>query len=153
MTQVCAVTRTQEWFAAARPNPSTKDFSTQLGVHLEEVVEMLKALKGTNHSAVVALELAQEHLEIVAEKMKADETAYEVEDPLEMLDGLTDQIVTATGVGYTLGYDMPGALREVNASNFSKFGEDGKPLYNEQRKVIKGPNYFKAELAQFLPAE
>lgn len=141
---------TMTWFEKARPNPTRKDFSTQLGVHLEEVGEMLAALKGNDHSMVVSLELAIEHLHVVAEKLKADETSVDVQDPLEMLDGLCDQIVTGTGVAFTLGYDLLGAMDEVNRSNFSKFGADGLPIYNENRKIIKGPNYFKADLVPYL---
>lgn len=152
MTQ-CAITRTQGWFAVARPNPSKKDFSTQLGVHMEEVAEMLKALKGNSHGAEVLLELAIDHIENLADKLKEDENLVEVDDPVEMLDGLIDQQVTSTGVGYCLGYDMPAALREVNASNYSKFDDEGKPIYNENKKIMKGPNYFKADLAQYLPVE
>lgn len=141
------------WFQKARPNPTKKDFSTQLGVHLEEVVEMLAALKGNDHSTTIALELAIEHLDVLAEKLKANEDAIEIENPLEMLDGLCDQIVTGTGVAFTLGYDLLGAMDEVNRSNFSKFDADGNPIYNENRKVMKGPNYFKADLVPYLPTE
>ncbi|MNF16361.1 hypothetical protein D3C80_2193450 [compost metagenome] len=74
-----------------------------------------------------------------------------MEDPLEMLDGLCDQIVTGTGVAHTLDYDIIGAMTEVNRSNFSKFDAAGQPIYNEQGKVMKGENYSPAELSAYLP--
>lgn len=144
---------TMAWFQKARPNPTKKDFSTQLGVHLEEVAEMLEALRGNDVSTTLALEDAIEMLVVLSEKLKSDENSVEIENPLEMLDGLCDQIVTGTGVAFTLGYDLLGAMDEVNRSNFSKFDADGNPIYNENRKVIKGPNYFKADLVPYLPTE
>ena len=71
---------------------------------------------------------------------------------VEILDSLCDQIVTAIGVGYMMGFDMVGALQEVNLSNWSKFDENGNPIFNENGKIVKGENYFKPDLAKFLKA-
>ena len=65
------------------------------------------------------------------------------------MDALCDQLVTICGVGYMLGFDMLGALAEVNRSNFSKF-ENGKPVFNEQGKIVKGKHYSKPDLKPFL---
>ncbi|MNL46424.1 hypothetical protein D3C87_1691330 [compost metagenome] len=70
-----------------------------------------------------------------------------------MLDSICDQIVTGTGVAHTLDYDIVGAMTEVNRSNFSKFDDAGLPIYNEQGKVMKGPNYSPAELSAYLPQQ
>ena len=68
---------------------------------------------------------------------------------LALLDSLADQIVTATGVGTFLGMNVPGALAEVNRSNYSKF-EDGEPVFNENKKVMKGKDYTPPDLTPFV---
>ena len=66
----------------------------------------------------------------------------------ELLDALCDQIVTAVGVAHMFGMNIEGAMDEVNRSNFSKF-VDGKPVFNEHGKIIKGPNYTPPDLTGF----
>ena len=66
-----------------------------------------------------------------------------------MLDSLADQLVTGVGVAHMLRMDIIGALNEVNLSNFSKF-VDGIPQFDANRKIIKGPDYFKPNLELFL---
>ena len=69
---------------------------------------------------------------------------------IELLDSLCDQIVTAVATAYMLGMDLHGALSEVCRSNESKFGEDGEPIFDQNRKIIKGPNYSKPKLDSFV---
>ena len=69
---------------------------------------------------------------------------------LALLDSLADQIVTATGVGTFLGMNVPGALAEVNRSNYSKFNAEGEPIFNENMKVMKGPFYTKPDLTPYI---
>jgi len=64
---------------------------------------------------------------------------------IDLLDALCDQIVTATGVGHMMNMKLPLALEEVNASNYSKF-VNGEPIFNENKKIMKGPSYFKPSL-------
>ncbi|AFR51993.1 hypothetical protein ECBP1_0042 [Escherichia phage ECBP1] len=68
---------------------------------------------------------------------------------LALLDSLADQIVTATGVGTFLGMNVPGALAEVNRSNYSKF-EDGEPVFNGNMKVMKGKDYTPPDLTPYI---
>ncbi|MNO13139.1 hypothetical protein D3C76_27650 [compost metagenome] len=154
MTQ-CTIARTAEWFALARPEPTVQDFNAQLGVHCEEVSEMLEELDGENIQLNVLIGTAQQAMHNLAEYLKNNsaENLVHVARPLLFLDSLCDQVVTATGVAHTLNYEFVGAMKEVNASNFSKFDDEGNPIYNENKKVMKGPNYFKADLAQYLPVE
>ena len=154
MTQ-CTIARTAEWFALARPEPTRQDFNAQLGVHCEEVSEMLAEMDGKTIQLNVLIGTAQEAMHNLAEYLKKNsaEDLVHIASPLLFLDSLCDQIVTATGVGHTADYDVVGAMKEVNASNFSKFDDEGKPIYNESKKVMKGPNYFKADLSQYLPVE
>ncbi|MFA7188482.1 MAG: nucleoside triphosphate pyrophosphohydrolase family protein [Sphaerochaetaceae bacterium] len=147
----CTLLDTKTWFEKAVPEPTGKNFSTQLGVHLEEVAEMLQALEGRTPAVVHLLQDAISALDTLGEQCKADQNSVDVVDPLEMLDGICDQIVTATGVAHMLGYDVVAAMTEVNASNFSKFDAEGQPIFNENQKIMKGPNYFKPDLAPYLP--
>lgn len=137
------------WFKKAVPEPNNKNIHTQLGVHFEEVAEMLLALSGDDdqtevllHNAYLANHLLAEHLKNNVGALNLDMTT---ESKVELLDALCDQIVTATGVGYMLGMNLPMALEEVNASNYSKF-VNGEPIFNENKKIMKGPNYFKPSL-------
>ena len=137
------------WFKKAVPEPNNKNIHTQLGVHFEEVAEMLLALSGDDdqtevllHNAYLANHLLAEHLKNNVGALNLDMTT---ESKVELLDALCDQIVTATGVGYMLGMNLPMALEEVNASNYSKF-VNGEPILNENKKIMKGPNYFKPSL-------
>ena len=68
----------------------------------------------------------------------------------EFLDGICDQIVTATGVGFMAKMNVAGGFGEVNRSNASKFGENGEPIFDPNLKLIKGPNYFKPNLKQYI---
>ena len=137
------------WFKKAVPEPNNKNIHTQLGVHFEEVAEMLLALSGDDdqtevllHNAYLANHLLAEHLKNNVGALNLDMTT---ESKVELLDALCDQIVTATGVGYMLDMNLPMALEEVNASNYSKF-VNGEPIFNENKKIMKGPNYFKPSL-------
>lgn len=149
----CTLLDTKSWFDKARPHKTIPNFSAQLGVHFEEVAEMTDALSALDPEAVLLLDRAGAALKNLSNYLKANHGLILVGDPLEMLDGLCDQIVTATGVAHTLDYDIVGAMTEVNRSNYSKFDDAGLPIYNEQGKVMKGPNYSVAELSAYLPQQ
>ena len=68
----------------------------------------------------------------------------------ETIDALTDILYVTYGAGHAFGVNLDKCFEEVQNSNMSKLGEDGKPIYNENGKVMKGPNYFKPNLNQFL---
>jgi len=109
---------------------------------------MLSAV--TSDNAVHAKQIAALTLSIdlVANLIK-DEGGIVVVDSIDLLDALADQIVTATGVGTFLGMNVPGALAEVNRSNYSKF-EDGEPVFNENKKVMKGKDYTPPDLTPYV---
>lgn len=140
--------RIVEWF---RTEPTVKNILTQLDCHLEEVEEMIGALD--NADSDLAHELRQASNEL--KSIDVDKYATEVQtmmsewDKVELLDSLCDQIVTAIGTAYDFGFDIEGALKEVAASNESKF-EDGKPVFDENMKIIKGKNYFKPDLTKYV---
>ena len=86
LLEKCAVSDTRLWFQKAVPNPVDKNRSTQLGVHLEEVAEMLKALVATNHTTQILLDNAVDSLEALADTIKTLGNQVEIEDPLEFLE-------------------------------------------------------------------
>ncbi len=89
------------------------------------------------------IDLIKEELEELTEAMKE-------ENLLEVADALTDILYVTYGAGHAFGIDLDKCFEEVQNSNMSKLGEDGKPIYNEAGKVMKGPNYFKPDLSKYL---
>ena len=71
-------------------------------------------------------------------------------DLLEVADALTDILYVAYGAGHAFGINLDNCFEEVQNSNMSKIGFDGKPIYNEFGKVMKGPNYYKPDLSKFV---
>ena len=90
-------------------------------------------------------------IEEIATLLKTGQLKIINVDANAVLDGITDQQVTAIGIGHMLGMDTTGALAEVDRSNFSKFGKDGQPIFDENGKIKKGPHYVKPNLEPFLP--
>jgi hypothetical protein len=140
----------KSWFEKAVPHPQAQNQSTQLGVHFEEVVEMLEALHGAT-DAGHALLRAEHALKDVSRRLKAGEITvmWDRVNRLEFLDSLGDQIVTAVGCGHMIGMDIVGAAEEIDTSNWSKFVEN-EPVFDENRKIIKGPEYRKPVLDKFV---
>ena len=89
------------------------------------------------------LDLIREELDELTEAMKN-------KDLLEVADALTDILYVTYGAGHALGINLDKCFDEVQNSNMSKLDENGKPIYNEFGKVMKGPNYFKPDLSKFL---
>ena len=141
---------TVEWFKKAKPEPSAKDLSTQIGVHFEEVAEMAAALKSEDPAVASYIQDATTFLNNLAEYLKATENPVIIPDRVELLDSLCDQVVTAVGVAVCAGMDFTGALNEVNRSNFSKFDSEGNPILDINRKIIKGNDYSKPNLTSFV---
>lgn len=139
------------WFGVlseTSPNKNQKEkICTQIGCHLEEVAEMLTVL-GDSKEADMIKALGDEY-KTKLHLSKIDN--LRPSEHVELLDALSDQIVTATGVAALSGYDINGALKEVNASNWSKFDKVTKvPLYDSNGKVLKGPDYFKPKLFPYV---
>lgn len=135
-----------DWFKEAKPEPTAKDVAVQIGCHFEEVSEMCEALY-INETDIVL----QDEANWFKSRKATNTTVQMVQDfnKQELLDSLCDQVVTAIGVGYMMGFDIIGALNEVNNSNWSKF-ENGKAIFDENGKIKKGVNYFKPDLTKFI---
>ena len=89
------------------------------------------------------IDLIKEELEELQEAMKNN-------DLLEVADALTDILYVTYGAGHAFGIDLDKCFDEVQNSNMSKLDENGKPIYNDAGKVMKGPNYFKPDLSKFV---
>ena len=88
--------------------------------------------------------------DLIKEELEELKEAMENKDLLEVADALTDILYVAYGAGHAFGIDLDKCFAEVQDSNMSKLGENGKPIYNEAGKVMKGPKYFKPNLSKFL---
>ena len=89
-------------------------------------------------------------IELIKEELEELTEAMQDENLLEVADALTDILYVTYGAGHAFGIDLDKCFDEVQNSNMSKLGEDGKPIYNEAGKVMKGPNYFKPDLSKFV---
>ena len=89
-------------------------------------------------------------IDLIKEELDELTEAMQDENLLEVADALTDILYVTYGAGHAFGIDLDKCFDEVQNSNMSKLGEDGKPLYNEAGKVMKGPNYFKPDLSKYL---
>jgi hypothetical protein len=130
-----------EWHRRACPQPDDKAFNVQLGCPLEEIDEMLACLDGADVATSDILRRTMHHVSMLANLLKHGGGSVTITHRGEFLDSLADQIVTATGVGYRAKMDVPNAVTEVDISNWSKFDENGQPIFNEFGKIAKGPNY------------
>ena len=88
--------------------------------------------------------------ELIKEELTELKEAIGKRDLKEVADALTDILYVTYGAGHAFGINLDKCFEEVQSSNMSKLGEDGKPIYNEKGKVMKGPNYFKPNLSKFL---
>ena len=89
-------------------------------------------------------------IDLIKEELEELTEAIKDENLLEVADALTDILYVTYGAGHAFGIDLDKCFDEVQNSNMSKLGEDGKPIYNESGKVMKGPNYFKPDLLKFI---
>ena len=88
--------------------------------------------------------------DLIKEELSELELAMKTKDLKEIADALTDILYVTYGAGFAYGIDLDKCFKEVQRANMSKLGEDGKPIYNEKGKVMKGPNYSEPDLKQFV---
>ena len=88
--------------------------------------------------------------ELIEEELQELKEAIDKKDIKEVADALTDILYVTYGAGHAFGINLDKCFEEVQNSNMSKLGSDGKPIYNEQGKVMKGPDYFKPNLSKFV---
>jgi len=88
--------------------------------------------------------------DLIKEELEELKVAMENKDLLEVADALTDILYVTYGAGHAFGIDLDKCFEEVQSSNMSKLGKDGKPIYNESGKVMKGSKYYKPDLTKFV---
>ena len=89
-------------------------------------------------------------LDLIKEELSELTEAMNNKDLLEVADALTDILYVTYGAGHAFGINLDNCFEEVQNSNMSKLDDNGKPIYNEHGKVMKGPNYFKPDLTKFI---
>lgn len=140
-----------EWFNLARPNPTVADFNVQFGVHVEEFVETLQALRGTDKETNLQLVTAIAVLDMFAEHLKEGKGQVEIQDRKMFADGLGDSVVTGVGVMHDCGMQAPPIVKEVDRSNWTKYGPDGVPTFKPNGKVAKNmETYEEPNLEPFI---
>lgn len=129
--------------------PDEKIVKLRLALILEEFIELTEAC--VNEETAEAQHLVQtlHHAMDHVKSLKAENLNVDV---VEVADALTDINYVTYGAGHCFGVDLDECMQEVQRSNMSKLGEDGKPIYNEHGKVMKGPNYTPPDLRKLLGA-
>ncbi len=89
-------------------------------------------------------------IDLIEEELEELKEAINKKDFKETIDALTDILYVTYGAGHAFGVNLDKCFEEVQNSNMSKLGNDGRPIFNDKGKVMKGPNYFKPNLKQFL---
>ena len=117
---------------------SVKKFMKTFGQEVKEKAEF-----PSDKIISLRYDLIKEELDELNEAMKN-------KDLLEVADALTDILYVTYGAGHAFGIDLDKCFDEVQNSNMSKLDNNGKPIYNNDGKVIKGPNYFKPDLSKFI---
>ena len=87
---------------------------------------------------------------LIKEELEELKEAINKNNLKEIADALTDILYVTYGAGHAFGINLDKCFTEVQSSNMSKLGKDGKPIYNEYGKVLKGPKYFKPNLSKFV---
>ncbi len=117
---------------------SVKKFMQTFGQEVKEKAEFPK-------EKIITL-----RYDLIEEELTELKDAINKRDIKEVADALTDILYVTYGAGHAFGINLDKCFNEVQNSNMSKLGEDGKPIYNEKGKVMKGPNYFKPNLKKFV---
>ena len=97
--------------------------------------------------------IVQLRIDLIQEELNEFKEAINNNDIIEVADALTDILYVTYGAGHSFGVDLDSCFNEVQNSNMSKLGDDGKPIYNESGKVMKGPNYFKPNIKKIIGLE
>lgn len=160
-----ALQNINNWFNKALKNPTKQTFVIQLGCCLEEIYELTESIKLLNYTNEHADSFGKESLknlsvkELATQLKKISKTTTDLHvSNVECLDALGDVIVTVVGLFNILkkinhlpdDLKLSDILNEINESNFSKFDQDGNPIFNEYGKIMKSENFRKPDMEQFL---
>lgn len=150
MSQKNTVASVYNWFEKARPNVDFNDIMVQAGCHFEEITEMLEEMQGQCSTSSRAIRDARLAVSKLAHLLKNGGAKFMVKNDVAFLDSLGDQFVTGVGVGQSMKYDVVPAYMEIDRSNWSKFDENGNPVFHPNGKIDKHPNYTPPQLNDFI---
>ena len=117
----------------------------KVGLFMKTFGQEVKTSAGLSTDKINSLRIS-----LINEELEELKKAISENNIVEVADALTDILYVSYGAGHAFGIDLDKRFKEVQDSNMSKLGEDGKPIYNEHGKVLKGPKYFKPDLSKFL---
>ena len=117
----------------------------KVGLFMKTFGQELKTNSGLSSEKINSLRLS-----LIYEELEELKKAISDNDIVEVADALTDILYVTYGAGHAFGIDLDSCFEEVQNSNMSKLGSDGKPIYSDTGKVMKGPNYFKPDLSKFV---
>ena len=117
----------------------------KVGVFMKTFGQNVKQSSSFGSEKINALRIS-----LIKEELDELIEAINKKDLVEVADALTDILYVTYGAGHAFGINLDDCFEEVQNSNMSKLGKDGKPIYNEKGKVMKGPNYFKPNLKKFV---
>ena len=103
-----------------------------------------------NNPSLSTKKINKLRVSLINEELEEFKKAIKNNDLKEVADALTDILYVTYGAGHAFGINLDKCFDEVQQSNMSKLGDDGKPIYNDKGKVMKGPNYFKPDLTKFV---
>ncbi|MDA9701837.1 nucleoside triphosphate pyrophosphohydrolase family protein [Candidatus Pelagibacter sp.] len=117
----------------------------KVGVFMKTFGQNVKQSSSFSSEKINALRVS-----LIKEELDELIEAMNKKDLVEVADALTDILYVTYGAGHAFGINLDDCFEEVQNSNMSKLGKDGKPIYNDKGKVMKGPNYFKPDLRKFI---
>jgi len=117
----------------------------KVGLFMKTFVQEVKTTPSLSSEKINNLRIS-----LINEELEEFKEAIKNNDLKEVVDALTDILYVTYGAGHAFGINLDKCFNEVQRSNMSKLGEDGKPIYNDAGKVMKGPKYFKPDLSKFL---
>jgi len=118
--------------------------------NFEKVSEFMNAFGQTVETKPTWTSVSELRYELIREELEELREALDVKDIIGVADALTDLLYVVYGAGHSFGIPLDKCFEEVHNSNMSKLGEDGRPIYREDGKVLKGPNYWQPDLKKVL---
>ena len=117
----------------------------KVGLFMKTFGQEIKVKSGFSSEKINKL-----RIDLIEEELEELKEAVNKKDLKEAIDALTDILYVTYGAGHAFGVNLDKCFEEVQNSNMSKLDENGKPIYNDSGKVMKGPNYFKPDLSKFV---
>ena len=118
--------------------------------NFEKVAEFMTSFRQDVETEPQWTSVSELRYNLIDEELKELRQALDEKNLVEVADALTDLLYVVYGAGHSFGINLDKCFEEVHNSNMSKLGEDGRPIYREDGKVLKGPNYWSPNLKKIL---